>query len=96
MELSLFDVVLLWNKTLMLDTIKVEKLNWKNYQSRKYNIKLVLMARGLCRFTQEGQATPPAETATTAVKNAFQLQSDKAYLLIALNVDKICKFTFLR
>ena len=39
-------------------------------------------------FTQDGQETPPAETATTAVKNAFRLRSDKAYLLIALNVEK--------
>jgi hypothetical protein len=31
---------------------------------------------------------PPAETATNAVKNAFQLRSDKAYSLIALNVEK--------
>ena len=30
----------------------------------------------------------PAETATTAVKNAFRLRYDKAYLLIALNVEK--------
>ena len=46
------------------------------------------MERGLWEFTQEGQETPPAETATTAVKNAFKLRSDKAYLLIALNVEK--------
>ena len=29
----------------MLETIKIEKLNGKNYQSWKYNIKLVLMER---------------------------------------------------
>ena len=46
------------------------------------------MERGLWGFTQEGQETPPAETATTAVKNAFRLRSDKAYSLIALNVEK--------
>ena len=67
------------------------------------------MKRGLWGFTQEGQETPPvetattavygdlhkkvkklppAETATTAVKNAFRLRSDKAYSLIALNVEK--------
>lgn len=72
----------------MSETIEIEKLNGKNYQSWKYNIKLILMGRGLWRFTQEGQETPPAETATTAVKNAFQLRSDKAYSLIALNVEK--------
>ena len=46
------------------------------------------MERGLWGFTQEDQETPPAETATTAVKNAFRLRSDKAYSLIALNVEK--------
>ena len=46
------------------------------------------MERGLWGFTREGQETLPAETATTAVKNAFRLQSDKAYSLIALNVEK--------
>ena len=45
-------------------------------------------ACGLWGFTQEGQETPPAETATTAVKSAFRLRSDKAYSLIALNVAK--------
>ena len=74
--------------TSMSETIKIEKLNGKNYQSWKYNIKLVLMERGLWGFTQEGQETPPAETATATVKNAFRLRSDKAYSLIALNVEK--------
>ena len=46
------------------------------------------MERGLWGFTQEGQETPPEETATAAVKNAFRLRSDKAYSLIALNVEK--------
>ena len=46
------------------------------------------MERGLWGFTQEGQETPPAETATTAVKNALRLRSDKAYSLTALNVEK--------
>lgn len=46
------------------------------------------MERGLLGFTQEGQETPPEETATAAVKNAFRLRSDKAYSLIALNVEK--------
>ena len=82
-ELLLFNVVLPWNMTSMSETTKIEKLNGKNYQSWKYSIKLVLMERGLWGFTQEGQETPPAETATTAVKNAFGLRSDKAYSLIA-------------
>ena len=73
MELLLFNAVLPLNMTSLSETIKIEKLNGKNYQSWKYNIKLVLMERGLWGFTQEGQETPPAETATTTVKNAFRL-----------------------
>ena len=46
------------------------------------------MERGLWGFTQEGQETPPAADASAAVKNAFRLRSDKAYSLIALNVEK--------
>ena len=62
---------------------KIETLNGRNYQSWKYNVKLVLMERGLWGFTQEGQETPPA-----AAKNTFRLRSDKASSLIALNVEK--------
>ena len=72
----------------MAEITKIEKLNGKNYQSWKYNVKLVLMERGLWGFTQEGKEVPPEETATVAVKNAFRLRSDKAYSLIALNVEK--------
>ena len=51
-------------------------------------MKLVLMERGLWGFTQEGQEIPPAADASAVVKNAFCLRSDKAYSLIALNVEK--------
>ena len=46
------------------------------------------MERGLWGFTQEGQETPPEASASATVKNAFRLQSDRAYSLIALNVQK--------
>lgn len=46
------------------------------------------MERGLWGFTQEGQVTPPADSVTASVRNAFRLRSDKAYSLIALNVEK--------
>ena len=72
----------------MAEITKVEKLTGKNYQTWKYNVKLVLMERGLWGFTQEAKEIPPGEDATNAVKNAFQLRSDKAYFLIALNVEK--------
>ena len=68
---------------------KIEKLNGRNYQSWEYNVKLLLMERGLWGFTQEGQETPPAADAySAAAKNAFRLRSDKAYSLIALSVEK--------
>lgn len=67
---------------------KIEKLNGKNYQSWKYNVKLILMERGLWGFTQPGEETPPDDSASTSVKNAFRLRSDKAYSSIALNVEK--------
>ena len=67
---------------------KIEKLNGRNYQSWKYNVKLILMECGLWGFTQEDQETPPAADASATVKSAFRLRSDKAYSLIALNVKK--------
>ena len=67
---------------------KTDKWNGRNYQSWKYNVKLILMERGLWAFTQEGQETPPAADASVAAKNAFRLRSDKAHSLIALNVEK--------
>ena len=57
----------------LTEITKIEKLNGRNYQSRKYNVKLVLMERGLWGFTQEGQETPLAADASAAVKNAFRL-----------------------
>ena len=51
---------------------KIEHLNGKNYQTWKYNIKLVLMERGLCRFIN-GTEERPDETATAQVKSAYQL-----------------------
>ena len=72
----------------LTEITKIEKLNGRNYQSWKYNVKLVLMERGLWGFTQEGQETPPTADASAAVKNAFRLRSDKVYSLIALNVEK--------
>ena len=71
----------------MAEITKIEKLNGKNYQSWKYNIKLVLMERGLWGFIA-GTETAPAETATVQVRNAYRLRSGKGYSLIALSVDK--------
>ena len=61
----------------MAEITKIE-----NYQSCKYNIKLVLIERGLWGFTQ-GTDTAPA-----TVRNAYRPRSDKTYSLIVLNVNK--------
>ena len=72
---------------------KIEHLNGQNYQSWKYNIKLVLMERGLWGFA-EGTENPPAETASNTERKAYRLRSDKAYSLIALSVDKSFTSTY--
>jgi hypothetical protein len=59
----------------MAEITKIEKLSGKNYQSWKYNIKLVLIERGLWGFTQEGKETTLAETVTNAGK--ISLLSDR-------------------
>ena len=71
----------------MAEITKIEPLSGKNYQSWEYNIKLVLIERGLWGFV-EGTENTPNSTATDAVRNAYRLRSDKAYSLIALSVDK--------
>ena len=72
----------------MAEITKIDKLNGRNYQSWKCNVKLVLIERGLWGFTQEGKEQPPDESATDTVKRPFQLRSNKSYLLIALGVEK--------
>ena len=72
----------------MAEITRIEKLNGQNYQSWKYNMKLLLMERGLWGFTQQGQETQPDENAAATVRNAFRLRSDKVHSLIALNVEK--------
>ena len=71
----------------MAEITKIEPLNGKNYQSWKYNIKLVLMERGVWSFIAGNEEVPP-ETATASVRNVHRLRSDKAYSLIALSVEK--------
>ena len=52
----------------MAEITKIERLDGKNYQSWEYNIKLVLMERGLWRFV-EGKET--ATGASAAPKDRF-------------------------
>ena len=71
----------------MAEKTKIEPLERNNYQSWKYNMKLVLMERGLWGFAQ-GTETLPGQTEAPAVRYAYKLKSDKAYSLIALSVSK--------
>ena len=52
----------------MAEITKIERLDGKNYQSWKYNIKLVLMERGLWRFVEGFEA---ATGASAAAKDRF-------------------------
>ncbi len=57
----------------------------KNCQSWKYNIKLVLMERGLWSFVEGNQEVPTEDTTAAVIRNSYRLRSDKAYSLIALS-----------
>ena len=72
---------------MMAEVVRIEPLNGSNYQSWKYNMKLVLMERGLWGFIQETEVEPDSTAQASAV-NTYRLRSDKAYSLIALNVSK--------
>ena len=69
----------------MAEITKIEPLDGSNFQSWKYNMKLVLMEHGLWSFVQ-GTESEPEPTALASVKNSYRLHSDKAYSLIALSV----------
>ena len=70
----------------MTEINKIEQLNGRNYRSWKYNIKLVLMERGLWKIADGTEKKP--ESTDEKVKKAWELRSDKAYSLIALSVVK--------
>ena len=70
----------------MTEINKIEPLTGRNYRSWKYNIKLVLMERGLWKIADGTERKP--ETTDEKVKKAWDLRSDKAYSLIALSVAK--------
>ena len=72
----------------------IEKLNGTNYQSWKYNIKLVLMGRGLFSIVDGTEKAPEIKEEDKdkpeSVKELkeWRLRSDKAYTTIALNIEK--------
>ena len=47
----------------MAEITKIERLDGKNYQSWKYNIKVVLMERGLWRFVEGTETATGASAA---------------------------------
>ena len=77
-----------------MDAAKIEKLNGMNYNSWKYNIKLLLMEKGLWNIVQGKEKKPvikeedkdKAESIQSI--NAWDLRSDRAYSLIAINIEK--------
>ena len=66
---------------------KIELLNGKNFQTWKYNVKLVLMQKGLWGFV-DGTEKVPTKEDTAAIKALYKSKSEKAYSHIALTVDK--------
>ena len=64
----------------MVEITKIGRLDGKNYQSWKYDIKFVLMEHGLWRFV-EGTETAPGVSVAVTVQNASDLPSHKAYSL---------------
>ena len=68
------------------DGMKIEKLNGSNYQSWKFNVKLVLMQKELFGII-DGTDIAPREDDTDAIKRKWKIRSDKAYSLIALSLE---------
>ena len=72
------------------DATKIDPLNGSNYRSWKYNMKLVLMERGLWGYAQ-GTEDPPVTTDDDKKEKEikeYKLKLEKAYSTIALSVSK--------
>ena len=70
--------------------VAIEPLNGSNYQTWKFNVKLILMERGLWGIVS-GTETAPVATETNKQEKEikeFLLRSQKAYSQIALNVKQ--------
>ena len=68
---------------------KIVKLNGNNYQTWKYNVKLLLMNNGLWSYVR-GLETKPEPTASDEKANEikeFNLKVEKAYSTIAINIE---------
>ena len=73
---------------------EIEKLNGTNYQSWKYNVKLVLMSRGLFSIVDGTEKAPDIKEEdvdkpdSIKAKQEWRRRSDRAYTTIALSVAK--------
>ena len=72
------------------ETNRIESLTGSNYQSWKYNIKLVLMDRGLWGYVSGDEIAPIATEEDKKEKEIkeYRLKCEKAYSVIALNILK--------
>ena len=66
--------------------LKIEKLNGRNYISWKYNMKLILMEKGLYGFITGEELEPKIED-NDNIKHQYKIRKDRAYSLIALAVE---------
>ena len=75
-------------------SVKIDKLNGTNYASWKYNVQLVLMQQGLWGIANGTEDRPDIKEEdknkdeNVKLIKAWQLRCDKAYSIIALNVEK--------
>ena len=79
---------------------QIIKLNGTNYQSWKFNVRCLLMAKGLWGYVRSnnplvkpelkelGEGVTAADVANSkALLNEYLLEADKAYSIIALSVE---------
>ena len=65
--------------------IKIKKLDGTNYQSWKFQMKLVLMEKDLWGFIEDVEVN--VATDSPEVQGKFRSRSNKAYSLIALSIE---------
>ena len=65
--------------------MSIEKLNGTNYQSWKFNVKLMLMQKELWGLIDGSDEIE--ETANEDIKKKYRTRMDKAYSIIALSVE---------
>ena len=66
--------------------VRIERLNGRNFQSWKFQMKLVLMEKNLYGFV-DGSEVRPGEEGEESVRRKYKTRSEKAYSLIAQSVE---------